>query len=263
MLKKPEQLFNSLLQVRPASSDAGAAHPSFADVVACNASALSLSQHPRLQEHVNATTIWFVGNSVSRIHFFAALASLSGDGEQKSLAEQINMCGRGGEWRGRRPGQGTSCLGPCSCSAVLPGGGRLSFVWQQRTFDKVIGPALLGEVASIPIRAGDVVFINAGLDNVVDSNARVQTQTSFIAPTRALLPFALSLVVAARPPRAHALTMRHETCFHKCILCACPALGVPSARPRLLLCAPRSGQEVLHQKSRKLRARVRGEHSER
>ena len=121
-------------------------------------------------------TLWFVGNSVSRIHFFAALAMLSGEREQKSISDQIDLCGRGGEWRGRRPGQGVSCLGPCSCSATVPGGGRLAFVWQQRTFDRVIGPALLGRVGSIPIRAGDVVFLNAGLDNVVDMAKRSYTK---------------------------------------------------------------------------------------
>ena len=164
MLKKPVQLFDSLV----AQQSGNNRHRE-----------LWASLFPVADAHASKNaTIWFMGNSVSRIHFFAALAMLSGEGEQKSLSDQIQMCGRGGEWKGRRPGQGVSCLGPCACSATLPGGGRLAFVWQQRTFDKVIGPALRGEIGldGNTIKAFDIVFVNVGLDNVVDTAKKSYTK---------------------------------------------------------------------------------------
>ena len=166
MLKRPLLLFED---VRAAAASATAARRErlrWASLFSCDRD--DFANH----------TLWFLGNSVSRIHFFAALAMLSGEGEPKQIEEQVRMCGKGGEWRGRRPGQGVSCLGPCACSATVPGGGRLAFVWQQRTFDKMLGPALLGELAlsGLRVQAGDLVFFNAGLDNVVDCAKKAFTK---------------------------------------------------------------------------------------
>ena len=60
-------------------------------------------------------TIWFLGNSVSRIHYFAALALLNGDAAA-SIDEQVTLCGRGGAWGGRRPGQGSA-----ACAQAIAG----------------------------------------------------------------------------------------------------------------------------------------------
>lgn len=141
-------------------------------------------------------TLWMVGNSVMRMHFFAALALLNGD-TFVGIDEQIKQCGRGGESRGRRPGQGLSCLGPCRCSADIDGGrGRVVFVWQQRLFhmgDEFVlalnragtggsstslrrgAPGTRGEnatpamkrLAGLQIQPGDAVIANMGLDDIV------------------------------------------------------------------------------------------------
>lgn len=123
-------------------------------------------------------TLWFFGNSVTRIHFFAAHAILSSQGRRThglasnvSLIDQILHCGKGGEWHGKRPGQGTSCLGPCSCSLDVPGRSsirRLQFVWQQKTFDNILAQALVGNYSKLPVRAGDMVVINTGLDGAFE-----------------------------------------------------------------------------------------------
>lgn len=137
-------------------------------------------------------TLWFFGNSVSRIHYFALLALLSG-GTAKSIEEQVAMCGRGGEWHGRRPGQGVSCLGPCSCFANVPGG-RLAFVWQQRlyhTADELI-TGLNGmrhhANATINIRRGDLILVNAGLDDVTQLAKRASGKKRTLGPDGKRLP---------------------------------------------------------------------------
>ena len=86
----------------------------------------------------------------------------------RPIEEQQALCGKGGEWRGRRPGQGLSGLGPCSCSADVPGGGRLGFVWQQQVFDPVLGSVLAGAYPKIQTRPGDLLVLNAGLDPILD-----------------------------------------------------------------------------------------------
>ena len=122
-------------------------------------------------------TLWLLGNSVARIHYFAALSLLNGVAA-KGIEEQIAMCGKGGEWRGRRPGQGQSCLGPCSCSESVAGGGRLVFMWQQRLYhhsDELM--IALNSTAgtskstsklrsALQIADGDAVLFNTGLDDV-------------------------------------------------------------------------------------------------
>ena len=123
-------------------------------------------------------TLWFFGNSVSRIQFFAVHAILTSQGRQSngvasnvSLLEQVENCGRGGEWHGKRPGQGTTCHGPCSCSLDVPGHPslqRLQFVWQQKTFDNTLAQALIGNYSNLPVRAHDIVIINTGLDVALD-----------------------------------------------------------------------------------------------
>ena len=123
-------------------------------------------------------TLWFFGNSVARVHYFAALALLNGE-DSKGIDEQIALCGKGGEWRGRRPGQGLSCLGPCMCSSDIAGGrGRLVFVWQQRMYHPTdeLARALSSSASdignrrngtAIRIEAGDAVIVNIGLDDIV------------------------------------------------------------------------------------------------
>ena len=127
-------------------------------------------------------TLWLFGNSVTRVHFFAALALLNG-GRLKGIEEQKVLCGRGGESHGRRPGQGVSCLGPCSCSVQLSHGGFLTFVWHQRMHhpeDELVraltrddhedsAPSSRNDTSlrTLRIRAGDAVLINVGLDDIV------------------------------------------------------------------------------------------------
>jgi hypothetical protein len=120
-------------------------------------------------------TLWIFGNSVSRIHLFAAHAILrsqeqSHDGVSNvSILDQVTLCGKGGEWHGKRPGQGTTCDGPCSCSLEVPGRRlRLRFVWQQKTYDKVLAQALVGNYSKLPVQAGDTVLINTGLDGAIE-----------------------------------------------------------------------------------------------
>lgn len=114
-------------------------------------------------------TIWFVGNSVMRVHFFATAALLGGAGiSNVSKDEQIAQCGKGGVWGGRRPGQGHSCQGPCTCSVATPRG-RVAFVWQQKVFDATLPATLGGAHASTSIAPGDFVFLNAGLDDAVNA----------------------------------------------------------------------------------------------
>ena len=120
---------------------------------------------------VKQPTLWLIGNSVSRIHFFAALAMLSGSTSSNvTVLDQITQCGRGGEWKGRRPGQGVSCLGPCSCSDQVPGlNMSVVFVWQQQVWDRTLHSSLLGAQFSAgqsPIAPGDVVLLNGGMDAV-------------------------------------------------------------------------------------------------
>lgn len=119
----------------------------------------------------SSPTLWFLGNSVSRIHLFAALALLSKQqASTVSVDDQITQCGRGGEWKGRRPGQGLSCLGPCSCSDVAPGSNvKVVFVWQQRAWDETLDSALSGgrfSPKTAPIAQGDIVLMSSGLDSV-------------------------------------------------------------------------------------------------
>lgn len=116
-------------------------------------------------------TLWLIGNSVSRIHFFAALALLNdGHSSNVTIPEQITQCGKGGDWKGRRPGQGTSCLGPCSCSDKVPGlDMKVVFVWQQQVWDRTLHSSLTGGQFSpnqSPIRPGDVVLLNSGMEAV-------------------------------------------------------------------------------------------------
>ena len=128
-------------------------------------------------------TLWFFGNSVTRIHFFAAHALLStqelsrGAVSNVSILDQITHCGKGGEWKGRRPGQGMSCVGPCSCSLEVPGraGWRLQFVWQQNTFDETLAKVLVGEYPRLPVAAGDMVIMSTGLDGVIETLKRAYT----------------------------------------------------------------------------------------
>ena len=115
--------------------------------------------------------MWFFGNSVARVHYFAAIALLNGV-SMLGIDQQIALCGKGGEWHGRRPGQGLSCLGPCTCSADITGLGRLVFVWQQRMYhtnDELIA-AMHGRQprnGTIRIQRGDAVLVNMGLDDIV------------------------------------------------------------------------------------------------
>ena len=127
-------------------------------------------------------TLWFIGNSVSRIHFFAALAILNTQEgyTQVGIPEQITQCGRGGEWKGRRPGQGLSCLGPCSCSDNVPKSNMsLVFVWQQQNWDPALNTILTGGRFSpnqSPVQAGDVVLLSTGLDPIYDLFKRSLTK---------------------------------------------------------------------------------------
>ena len=134
-------------------------------------------------------TLWLFGNSVARIHFFALVALLNGH-TYKGIALQIEQCGRGGAWKGRRPGQGISCLGPCHCSEAIIGGGRIVFVWQQRLHhetDDLIraldGKAKTGD--AIRFLPGDVVIVNTGLDDVatmgkyISGKRRTRSQAPF------------------------------------------------------------------------------------
>jgi hypothetical protein len=143
---------------------------------------------PKYRWPTACRNIWYVGNSVSRIHYFATLALLRGDGVMTSIDEQIAQCGRGGEWRGARPGQGTSCLGPCSCASNVSVNDEghpynvhtVGFVWQQRLFDDALPSLLAGSFTQVPIRPGDLVVLNAGLDDLVHTakrhHAHVPTQ---------------------------------------------------------------------------------------
>jgi hypothetical protein len=136
-------------------------------------------------------TLWFVGNSVSRHHYFAAGALLKGRdpssvGFVANRSQQIKWCGRGGSYSGHRPGQGL-CYGPCSCSLLLPrsAGGfvRLVFIWQQRTHDRWLNDIFVNHaerkkyapLEGSPAR-GDIVFANVGLDGIADALKRGLTK---------------------------------------------------------------------------------------
>ena len=133
-------------------------------------------------------SVWFIGNSVTRHHFFAAIALLkSRDPSAVDFVEdrkqQIQVCGRGGQWKGHRPGQGL-CYGPCSCSQTLPWMDglsfvRLVFVWQQKNFDGYLSDLLVDAAARRKYALlegspgpGDLVLVNVGLDGVADTLKR-------------------------------------------------------------------------------------------
>ena len=108
-------------------------------------------------------TLWFLGNSVSRIHAFAAAAMLS-NGRAIGREEQKILCGAGGSFGGSRPGQG-KCYGACGCMVpnTQP---KIGFIWQQRYFDEQLRNILLGKDEHYTIREGDTVILNMGLDDI-------------------------------------------------------------------------------------------------
>ena len=110
-------------------------------------------------------TLWFLGNSVSRIHAFAAAAMLSkGNVTIVSRQDQKILCGAGGSFGGSRPGQG-KCYGTCGCMVpnTQP---KIGFIWQQRYFDMQLRNILLGKDEHYIIREGDTVILNMGLDDI-------------------------------------------------------------------------------------------------
>jgi hypothetical protein len=174
-------------------------------------------------------SLWFVGNSVSRHHYFAAGALLKGRDPTgvefvANRSQQIKLCGRGGTFKGHRPGQGL-CYGPCSCSLLVPrpAGGfvRLVFIWQQRTYDRWLSDIFVNQaernkyapLEGSPAR-GDIVFANVGLDGIADALKRGLTKkrlsaadgprnvTRFLERWATALP-SQSTSVAAAMAKAH------------------------------------------------------------
>ena len=120
--------------------------------------------HVGLGKH-NHTKLWFFGNSVTRQHYFSARRLFQGTGPSVSVELQKAECGVGGSGaRGRRPGQG-DCYGICGCD-YLGTPQAISFRWQQRLYDPLIEDAMLGKDPTTPVKPGDVVIMNVGLDDI-------------------------------------------------------------------------------------------------
>lgn len=126
----------------------------------------------RSNESEDFSTIWFFGNSVSRIHSFATQSMLNfadGRASNTTILEQVAQCGKGGDWKGRRPGQGLTCNGPCTCTLQVPSRAlRITFVWQLNTFDDTLAKALTGRDSRLRILPGDIVFLSSGLELILD-----------------------------------------------------------------------------------------------
>ena len=173
-------------------------------------------------------TIWFLGNSISRGHAFAANYVLNSNNSKTTNTKsdginsksktylpsgplQQEMCGKGGRFQGQRPGQG-KCYGACGCflgelaegeddnvvGTVVRGNDipnddemnvttknstiprtqnssrrRIGFLWQQQVDGQKLRDLLLGSDPDYTIREGDLVFINVGLQTVVDYDTNV------------------------------------------------------------------------------------------
>ena len=130
-------------------------------------------------------TVWFFGNSVVRMWYFALQSLLTG-GTIPTRKQQMRMCGRGGKRKGTRPGH-PPCPGPCSCAASHKNV-RLAMVWYQELEDADVREVLLGRKAVTPVEdpehaapvagtrgawvgANDVVFMQTGFDDVVSGGS--------------------------------------------------------------------------------------------
>ena len=118
-----------------------------------------------LKEEANITrTVWFLGNSVSRGHYYSALSLF--DGKIVDKDTQKNECGAGGLAGGRRPGQG-DCYGTCHCTFSPKPSLRFAFVWQQRIIDEELCKMIVGEDSfGLAVKPQDTVFLNAGVDDI-------------------------------------------------------------------------------------------------
>ena len=117
---------------------------------------------------------------MTRALYFAALLSASGRKHRQrnqSIGHQQELCGRGGRFGGRREGQGR-CLYKCSCEDSIEHLGlNFTFVWQQRLHDPLLERILMGENDVLRVRVGDIVLLNAGLDDIADPKFRPTWQS--------------------------------------------------------------------------------------
>ena len=111
-------------------------------------------------------TLWFLGNSVSRIHAFVAGMILS-DGEVPGISreKQKQICGRGGKYGGTRESQG-NCNGVCGCIISKKSQPKVGFIWQQRISDAQLRKVLLGSDETYKVQQGDIIVLNVGLDDI-------------------------------------------------------------------------------------------------
>ena len=75
---------------------------------------------PKMVHCLSNRTLWFMGNSVSRGHFYAVRAMLGLGLVDRQ--EQKLECGAGGPWKGRRQVGGVplNCNGACACYSYVP-----------------------------------------------------------------------------------------------------------------------------------------------
>ena len=137
------------------------------------------------KEEANITrTIWFLGNSVLRGHYYYALRLFDWNIVNKDA--QKEECGVGGIAGGRRPGQG-ACYGICHCTVYPKPSIRFVFVWQQRIIDEEICKMIVGEESfGMVVELQDTLFLNAGADDIAVNIVGIEWNHTLIEDTSKL-----------------------------------------------------------------------------
>lgn len=113
------------------------------------------------RECLNGSSLWFMGNSVSR-HLFVAMAHFLETGQKASCDS------------GYRQREQESCPQELTCQRTVPSHNiRLDFKWQQRIHDQTVED--LFDRATVDGGMRQIVISNAGLDDIV-VNAHSETQ---------------------------------------------------------------------------------------